>query len=359
MANETTITKFHIGVEQWDNVLATWASMASDLGSYYAYYSCFIETDESAPEYLRVAKQLSSSDSWRLQINTGYYQAGNPIVGTAAGYFPTLNHWVYQMTSPGEYALSRSDTNLTVGSSQFNAATFKEGTVPYCLGILVHGAGGGGGGTWGSDDGTGGGAGGCIAGVLKLSTTATLHIGAGGAGGYKKEVNSSVGGGGANGGDTWIYLNSIVLKAYGGGYGRASTKSEAYAGGSGGLAVSNNTSNNVFCTSSAQGGNGGKVYNKGPATGMAAQTVKVTSLSTVISGATHVTASATNGGAQGDNNAPGGGGGGREFDGPAGGDFMSDGKPGSKGCGGSGARYTFATYKRGGKGGDGYITLFY
>lgn len=359
MANETTITKFHIGVEQWDNVLATWDSMASDLGSYYAYYSCFIETDESVPEYLRVAKQLSSSDSWRLQINTGYYQAGNPIVGTAAGYFPTLNHWVYQITSPGEYTLSRSDTNLTVGSSQFNAATFKEGTVPYCLGVLVHGAGGGGGGTWWTDDGTGGGAGGCIAGVLKLTGTATLHIGAGGAGGYKKEVNSSVEGGGANGGDTWIYLNGIVLKAYGGGYGRKSTKNDSYAGGSGGLTASNNTNNNVFCISSMQGGNGGKVYGLANATGMAEQTVKFTSLSTKVSGATHTTVSATNGGAQGDNNAPGGGGGGREFDGPAGGGAKSDGKSGSKGCGGSGARWTLADYKRGGKGGDGYITLFY
>ena len=73
------------------------------------------------------------------------------------------------MLEPGNYNLIRYNDKLSVGSSQFNAATFKEGTVPYCLGILVHGAGGGGGGTWGSDDGTGGGAGGCVSGVIKLN----------------------------------------------------------------------------------------------------------------------------------------------------------------------------------------------
>ena len=154
-------------------------------------------------------------------------------------------------------------------------------------------------------------------------------------------------------------MNNIVLKAYGGGYGRKSTKSDSYAGGSGGLAVSNNTNNNVFCISSEQGGNGGKVYGSANATGMAEQTVKFTSLSTKVSGGTHTTIPATNGGAQGDNNAPGGGGGGREYDGPVGGGYMSDGNAGSRGCGGSGARYTFLTYKRGGKGGDGYVILFY
>ena len=113
------------------------------------------------------------------------------------------------------------------------------------------------------------------------------------------------------------------------------------------------------CVTGTDGGKGGKVYGLSNATGMGAQTVRVTDLTKVISGATHAVMSATSGGAQGDNNAPGGGGGGREYNGPAGGGYTSDGKAGDPGCGGSGARYTFATYKRGGKGGDGYILLFY
>ena len=56
----------------WDNVLAIWDGMDSDLKGYYAYYGYFVETDESTTEYLRVAKQLSSSDSWRLQIKTAF-----------------------------------------------------------------------------------------------------------------------------------------------------------------------------------------------------------------------------------------------------------------------------------------------
>ena len=62
--------------------------MNTDLGNYYAYYG-YIQ-DNGA--YLRVAKQLSTSDSWRLQVNTGYFYNGNEIVGTAAGYFPVLNN---------------------------------------------------------------------------------------------------------------------------------------------------------------------------------------------------------------------------------------------------------------------------
>jgi hypothetical protein len=244
-----------------------------------------------------------------------------------------------------------------VGSSQFNAATFKEGTVPYVLGVLVHGAGGGGGGTYGTGDGTGGGAGGCIAGVFKLGGSASIHIGAGGAGGYKKEVNSSIEGGGTTGGTSYIYLGGYAFQATGGGPGRNSTKSNAYAGGPGGTTSS--TGAYQFCASSQRGGNGGKVYSLQNATGMAAQTVKFTALGTTVSGATHTTVGATSGGAQGHNSAPGGGGGGREHNGPNGGGYASDGQAGSKGCGGSGARYTLATYKRGGKGGDGYVTLFY
>lgn len=357
-ASAPTLTKYYIGDKQWDTVLATWASMASDLGSYCAAYSYFIEADESTTECLWVAKQLSSSDSWRLQINTGYYQSGTEIVGTAAGYFPTLNHWVHHITSPGDYTLRRySDNRLDVGSSQFTAATFKEGTVPYCLGVLVHGAGGGGGGTYGTGDGTGGGAGGCVAGVLVLGGSATIHVGAGGAGGYKKEVNTSVEGGAAAGGSSYIYLGGYAFQANGGGAGRNSTKSNSYAAGTGGTATY--SGNYAFCVSTASGGKGGKVYSLSNATGMAAQKVQFTSLGTTVSGATHTTVSATSGGAQGHNNAPGGGGGGREHNGPAGAAATSDGNAGSKGCGGSGARYTLAVYKRGGKGGDGYVTLFY
>ena len=222
-----------------------------------------------------------------------------------------------------------------MGSSQFNAATFKEGTVPYVLGVLVHGAGGGGGGTYGTGDGTGGGAGGCIAGVFKLGGSASIHIGAGGAGGYKKEVTSTEGQG-KPGETSYIYLGGYAFQANGGGPGRNSTKSNAYAGGTGGTCTS--TGSFQFCASSKQGGNGGKVYSLQNATGMAAQTVKFTALTTVISGATHTTVSATKGGDQGHNNAPGGGGGSREKNGPKGGGSQSDGVAGEKGSGGSGGR---------------------
>ena len=362
------INKFFVKNSPWKDVLAIWDGMDSDLKNYYAYYGYFIETDESTTEYLRVAKQLSSSDSWRLQIHTGYYQNGVEIVGTAKGYFPLLNKWHEYILEPGDYNLIRYDTKLSAGSLQINAATFKEGTVPYCLGILVHGAGGGGGGTWGSDDGTGGGAGGCVTGVIKLDRNYTLHVGAGGAGGYKHEVHTSVEGGGKSGETAYIYTiidghSDQIFSAGGGGYGRASTKKQSYAGGTGGSWYSIDDSGAYAgyanCVTGADGGNGGRVYGLGNATGMGKQTVRFTNLTTVISGATHAVMSVTSGGAQGDNNAPGGGGGGREYDGPAGGGYTSDGKAGERGCGGSGARYTFLNYKRGGKGGDGYIMLFY
>jgi hypothetical protein len=47
------------------------------------------------------------------------------------------------------------------------------------------------------------------------------------------------------------------------------------------------------------------------------------------------------------------------MNGPKGGGFQSDGVAGQKGSGGSGGRWDLVAYHRGGKGGNGYITLFY
>lgn len=45
--------------------------------------------------------------------------------------------------------------------------------------------------------------------------------------------------------------------------------------------------------------------------------------------------------------------------GVAGAGSTEDGKQGYAGSGGSGARFTLAVYKRGGKGGPGYVDIYY
>lgn len=203
--------------------------------------------------------------------------------------------------------------------------------------------------------------------IVCVDSGLQILVGAGGAGGYKKEVSSTAGQGGGgvatsiftgatiNASNSGISGGTCICSCFGGGPGRASTERQAYAGGSGG---DPHVYTGCYCAYTRKGGTGGKVYGLANATGCAALKVYA-SASTSYTGYALRSIPGKSGGKQGHNNAPGGGGASMESKGPDGAGSTSDGKQGYGGAGGSGARFTLAVYKRGGKGGPGYVDIYY
>lgn len=115
--------------------------------------------------------------------------------------------------------------------------------------------------------------------IVCVDSGLQILVGAGGAGGYKKEVSSTAGQGGGgtatsiftggtiNASNSSISGGTCICTCHGGGPGRASTKSEAYAGGSGGQTY---VYSGCYCAYRRTGGRGGKVYGLENATGCAA-----------------------------------------------------------------------------------------
>lgn len=373
------------------NIYNSWCHFSGD--SYFTQNKYNKLSFKNGP-YLYGLANLSSNDTWRTMATFDFYTVPEnsstltQISCIAAGALPSFGHNFWSKTEPyyveevreneyiGTYTVevsseipcSRSDTILVIGDTTYTAVNFRDNFIPRFVIAAVQGAGGGGGGTQLSDDGTGGGAGGFICGVIKLPSSFVIKVGEGGNGGgfwrggqYAHVVMGDDNG--VAGEDSYISSNNtVILKAFGGTGGPKSTQSESATPGQGG---SFTYGSSAYCISGRTGGNGGKVYGLQNATGCAALTAKATassSYSTIGAGSGltfYKTWPATSGGAQGDYNAPGGGGGSMLSSGPAGGGYMSDGNPGSLGAGGSGARYTFITYKQGGRGGDGAVYLWY
>ena len=348
----------------YDNTISkldsTWAywSLAS---SYFTVLTWTGFYDNSG-NVLHSISNPSTSDTWRKVLSTNMYSGSNKtkLTGVKKGYLPCFNGNtpLITITAGTNVDISRTDSKLTIGSSSFSTSNFRDGAIPHVLIFQIQGGGGGGGGTTASNDGTGGGAGGFVSLIYNLDRDIIAYAGHGGAGGYKKQINGSVDGGGLAGDNSTIFdsaTGDTIAKAIGGGYGRASTKSQSYTGGRGGSA----SASMGWCKYTKTGGNGGKVYSLSNATGCSALTVYATANTSTSLTQLKQSLSTKLGGAQGHNKAPGGGGGSMLASGPAGAASTSDGKAGSNGAGGSGARYTLAVYKRGGKGGDGLIRIYY
>lgn len=323
---------------------------------------------EKAYQIYGIPYHSFKNDTWRTFVAANIWDSGSKQLSCVAkGYFPTFKRAICVLT-PGTYKMYRITSGLKIGSSAYNLTNFHDNVAPFYVLIAVQAPGGGGGGTWGSDDGTGGGAGGFQFGAVEVGPSSSnyteIRIDSGGAGGYKKQT-TTIAGGGATGGTakvTRVYSSSAstyILYATGGGGGRASTKKEAYAGGAGGKTGGFGGDIVADCNSGCKGGQGGKVYKLSNATGTSKMMLHASSYTGYEGSSLSYEIPATSGGAQGDNNAPGGGGGSKFANGPVGAGYTSDGKAGSQGAGGSGARYTFAVYKRGGAGGDGLAKIWY
>ena len=160
----------------------------------------------------------------------GYY----PTVDLTDGDYPS-NFWSSAFDSAGKtITITRTDSQLTVGSSVFKPEDFRCNCIPTEFIILLVGGGGGGGG-WGRDEhekdkfvpiagGAGGGGGYTVAKISLegLNSTAYVDIGARGSGGTSYS-GSGYGSGtmGGTGGDTIFYFSSsnksnVFVKAYGG-----------------------------------------------------------------------------------------------------------------------------------------------
>lgn len=87
-----------------------------------------------------------------------------------------------------DLTLTRSSTQLKIGSTTLTKSDFVDGVIPVYVGILVVGSGAGGGCSSGtSGNGTGGSGGAAVFGILNIETNSSLklHYGDGGYGGYR------------------------------------------------------------------------------------------------------------------------------------------------------------------------------
>lgn len=166
-----------------------------------------------------------STRTWeKTMTGGGYYYLGTPIPACLKGFQPSITTPFYAIAGGAGGAtrniyLSRSDSYLSLSgdvSVSFGRNSFRNNTVPMCIGILFCGGGGGGddNGSGKGDDSWGGGGGGmalCVLSFEGLNETTCLRLGNGGsvgaAGGASAlmigGLNIVTAGGGDNGSNTY------------------------------------------------------------------------------------------------------------------------------------------------------------
>lgn len=289
-------------------------------------------------------------------------------------------------TATSGVTLTRTDTQLKIGSTTFSQNDFRGGVIPRYIYAICIGAGGGGGGIYNNGSAGGGGGGGVAAAVIDLVTatewdaTITLKTGTGGtAGGTGTTLASSKGG---NGGDTYIEFDA--------GYSAAGLLRGGGGTGGGGNHTAGSGGTNVICpieldnldtvelflveTSIAGGAGSAGTYTNGVGGtgGNAAGTFSVLTVANVGSISTktyfhHSIMPMTHFGGTDciTNTSSVSGGGGASFLAEGGDGGLDDGTnyngyaAGGAGAGGGGGHYYLFTKAKGGAGGAGAILLYY
>jgi hypothetical protein len=245
-----------------------------------------------------------------------------------------------------DLTLTRSSTQLKIGSTTLTKSDFVDGVIPVYVAFLVVGSGAGGGCSSGtSGNGTGGSAGGTAFGILNIETNNSLklHYGDGGFGGYK---NTSVSNNdykfrGGFGETSYVCPSnntSLSSRFFSGDLGIPGNSSEYDSQGNAGGAGETRTG--VIYPLTQRGGRGG---GKGEAGGSStAMTYLLTATSVSIkspnaTGRLNMTSPAQSGGTSG-NSATGGGGASTLGAGGNGGKTAENGKDGGTAAGGGGGR---------------------
>jgi hypothetical protein len=184
-------------------------------GKYYMNTStdvttlCASKVHDAAPGFAASGSLFNGESTFQkagsLTTNvtlTGYQDAtsgtATTITAVKKGYYPQVTanfgNAFWSSGTAGTYTITRSDSSLTVGSSTFYPADFRDGVIPsqVALFLAAGGAGGGGNGYYKKDKdnyprvpGSGGGGGGMILGWIDLTVSGTkvITVGAGGAAG--------------------------------------------------------------------------------------------------------------------------------------------------------------------------------
>ena len=246
-----------------------------------------------------------------------------------------------------DLTLTRSSTQLKIGSTTLTTSDFVDGVIPVYVGFLVVGSGAGGGCSSGtSGNGTGGSGGGAAFGLLNIETNSSLklHYGEGGYGGYRNTSVSESDGKRFRGGvgeTSYVCPSSntaVSARMFSGGGGSPGNTSEYSTNSSSAGQASCTTA--VILPQTQRGGMGGGYGKAGDS--IAAVTFKMTSATINAkapnaSGRLDMASPAQSGGTSG-NSATGGGGASILGAGGNGGKTAENGKDGGTAAGGGGGR---------------------
>jgi hypothetical protein len=229
--------------------------------------------------------QQAGTDTTNITL-TDFKVNGTPCTTVQRGYMPA-NGWIWSLTTPRTYRVSRSDEALTITTGRYydttiatlKAERFRDNIVPYELVILIAGGGGGGGGygyiKYAKNDfratcpgGAGGGGGIFVCRVRLTEGDFLVKVGSGGKAGSDGVSNeSSAGHNGGDGESSFIqlYHNSSVKAyansgsgGYGGNYGDSGTPGAGGNGGGGGIIRDNY--GDFFITSKVCNGSKGNQF---------------------------------------------------------------------------------------------------
>ena len=168
----------------------------------------------------------ANTDSWAKTIQLPFYGKGYPFKVIQKGCLPTQTKFA-ELTSAGNFSISKTDSALNIGSTSYPASSFRGGVVPKYIGVMFCGGGGGAGG-FGADEGdkngytvTPGGAGsggGVQFVVVNTSLLYQITIGSGGGAGGEGSCDSrpSNGSSGGAGGDSILWFQGGSVYAGGG-----------------------------------------------------------------------------------------------------------------------------------------------
>lgn len=222
--------------------------------------------------YLRYSR-INNYDSWAKILELPFYGRDYPFQFVEKGYLPTQTKFA-ELTSAGTYAVSVSDTSLTIGSTTYPASHFRNGAVPKYVGVMLCGGGGGAGG-YGCDKGDkngynvtqggGGGGGGVMLAVIDIRALSSIVIGSGGGGGPTGSSDSrpSTGSNGGTGGQTVLnFISGATAGCYGGsggkgGKGNSGSNDSVWGDGGAGGEYWCNESSGIFSPWYHPGGKGG------------------------------------------------------------------------------------------------------
>lgn len=191
---------------------------------------------------------------------TGYQINGTTCTAVAIGHMPKITNSPFWSTStPGTYTLTRTNSQLKIGSSTYSPSDFRDGVIPKSVVIFVVGGGGGGGGNGYFEQSkgvyartcSGAGGGGGYAAVrvdISANSTWTIKVGQGGAAGSDGSATAnSSGATGGEGYDSYAKASGVSTSTAigGGGFGGkpgngSSGSSSVGAGGNGGTGSVNN-----------------------------------------------------------------------------------------------------------------------